>query len=366
MIHNLSCGNFNHNLLWVIIVLAASYFPILGGEIQPDAERTVAARFAPVFYQALGENPRSDYITKFDFDGDWRGDNNWENAADKKFPLRAYIYYAVSETRTHYFIHYAVFHPRDYKGGEQKGRFLSDLNREGAKIVGDRDPSGMLNDATIAHENDMEGALVVVEKTGKDIGKARVRFVETLAHNAFLRYGIESSVTGVGAFKADDGRVSLYIEPRGHGIEAYRGDEKQKKFLIYKFTGKAEDPESLKTDTVGYELLPIRTTLWPRARAAKRTSTYGKSHDYATISIDMASPTGRVTAKKIKLGALGSSFFGTEGGENMARPPWGWFDRDRRTDPLGLWFFDPATIIKRDFNLGESFSTAYIRLPFWA
>jgi hypothetical protein len=50
----------------------------------------------------------------------------------------------------------------------------------------------------------------------------------------------------------------------------------------------------------------------------------------------------------------------------MARPPWAWFDKNHRTDPLGLWFFDQARIIKRDFKLGKSFSTAYVHLPFWA
>src|ERR1700704_2889032 len=124
-----------------------------------DHGREVAARFAPVFYQALGDKPRSDYITNFDFDGDWVGDNNWEHLDDKEFPLRAYIYYSVSETRTHYFIHYAVFHPRDYKGGERKGLILSEIIREGTKHATDHDPTGLMAEAGVAHENDMEGVL---------------------------------------------------------------------------------------------------------------------------------------------------------------------------------------------------------------
>src|SRR4051794_32131772 len=95
-----------------------------------DAE--IAARFAPIFFQALGDKARSDYITNFDFDGDWRGDNNWNNV-NKDIPLKAHIYYSVAETSTHFFIHYAVFHPRDYKGGEVRGALLSGLLREGAK-----------------------------------------------------------------------------------------------------------------------------------------------------------------------------------------------------------------------------------------
>ena len=69
--------------------------------------------------------------------------------------------------------------------------------------------------------------------------------------------------------------------------------------------------------------------------------------------------------QKIKVGEIGATFLGDSGGMNMARPPWAWFDKGHRNDPPGLWFFDPARIIKRDFKLAESFSTAYVRLPFW-
>jgi hypothetical protein len=47
-------------------------------------ERQIAVRFAPVFRQALGDHPRADYLTNFDFDGDWRGNNNWKNTDDPK------------------------------------------------------------------------------------------------------------------------------------------------------------------------------------------------------------------------------------------------------------------------------------------
>src|SRR5436190_216098 len=76
---------------------------------QTAAEKEIAARFAPVFHQALGDRPRGDYITNFNFDGDWNGTNNWVNAENKKFKLTGYVYYSVAETATHYFIHYAVF-----------------------------------------------------------------------------------------------------------------------------------------------------------------------------------------------------------------------------------------------------------------
>ena len=368
--------------LFIILLLASVYSAI--GQSQAAADREVAARFAPIFYQALGEKPRSDYITNFDFDGDWRGDNNWEHTDNRNFHLLGYIYYAVSETRTHYFIDYAVFHPRDYKGGSVKGVILSDLIREGIKRGGDRDPTGLMAEATMAHENDMEGCLVVVAKNGKESERARVVYVESLHHNTFSHYlAGESATRGFGSFKTEGERALLYVEPKGHGIEAYSGDEKQttgREVLIYKFSGKAEDPDQRKSDTIGYELLPIQTTLWPKARIPVKAGsssdlgslpvsaslTYGISHDYSTISIDLVQANGSILSKKIKIGGIGSAFLGKTGGINMARPPWGWFDNNHSSDPLGIWFFDPARIVKRDFNLGESFSTAYVRLPFWA
>lgn len=352
--------------------IAVAIVQILTVQAQSKSETAIAERFAPIFFQALGDNPRSDYITNFNFDGDWRGDNNWANAENKKFPLLAYVYYAVSETSTHYFIHYAVFHPRDYKGGEQRGLFLSDLIRQGAKIVGENDPTGLMDETAVAHENDMEGTLVVVAKNGKDPSAARVEFVETLRHNVFVPYVAgESRNPRFTTVKSFGDRVLLYIEPKGHGIEAYLGDIKQtlgKQFLIYKYYGIADNPERRTSDTIGYRLLPIETTLWPKAQIGLRAKgkTFGVAHDYSQISVSIQLANGRAVKRKVKLGGLGSAFLGKVGGINMARPPWGWFDTNRRDDPLGLWFFDPAGVTKRNFDLGESFSTVYIRLPFWA
>lgn len=355
--------------LFLIIFLSA----ISAFSQSPAREREVAAAFAPVLYQALGDKPRSDYITNFDFDGDWRGDNNWEHTDDKKFPLKGYVYYSVCETATHFFIHYAFFHPRDYKGGERKGRILSEIIREGAKSGSKHDPTGWLEEAGVAHENDMEGCLIVAQKNGSDLDRARVVFMETLHHDDFSRYlPGDTAPKGFSLFRTEGQHALLYVEPKGHGIEAYRADDKQtsgKDFVIYTFAGKAEDPEQSHGESVGYDLLPIQTTLWAKASAKSAegaNTTFGSAYDYKQITIKLLQSNGRITERKINVGKVGSAFSGDTGGLNMARPPWGWFDKNSRQQPLGLWFFDPATIIKRDFETGDSFSTAYLRLPFWA
>lgn len=327
--------------------------------------REVASLYAPLFYQALGEHPRYDYITNFDFDGDWRGDNNWKNAGDRRFPLEAWVYYDVRETPSHYFLFYAVFHPRDYKGGKRRGRLLSRVIRAGVERASSVDPTGRAQEAVLAHENDLEGCLIVVEKQGPDPRRGQVRFVETLAHNEFLRYVPETNpLEGVETVPLSGRRAKLYIEPRGHGIEAWRGDEPQRRsarkgFRLYVFTGQAEaQGDDNRSDVVGYDLAPIATTLWPRALAGI-SPTYGETEDYGLLLLDVFEH-GAAGERAIRLGRLGSAFRGTVGGRNLARPPWGWFDGKNPTEPLGHWYFDPARTIRTHFRLGRDFPVAYL------
>jgi hypothetical protein len=345
----------NFMRLAALIVLA-----LCVSTVSAQDDKKIAAQFAPVFAQGLGDKPEYDYITRFDFDGDWRGDNNWANA-DKHDDANAWIYYYVSETATHYFVHYAAFHPRDYKGGSRRGALLGELLREGAGIVKERDPTGLLNEVTLAHENDLEGCLVVAEKNGGELASARVVYVETLSHNQFKPY--QPAVEGGGEgprVLLEDSRPRLYIEPKGHGIEAFpvgENNAKDRKVLVYKYGGKAESAARQNDGEVGYDLLPLSTTIWPRAAKAPNI-TFGAANDYGTITLATASG-----EKKVKIGTLGMAFLGKVGAPNAARAPWGWFDLDERDQPLGQWFFDPARVIQRHFKLGEKFSLAYTRHP---
>ena len=334
-----------------------------------ERDREVAARFAPIFHQALGSAPRFDYITQFDFDGDWRGDNNWNNSANPTYPLKAYIYYSVFETRTHFFVHYAAFHPRDYKGGEKHGAALSQAIRIGVGLGGQYDPTGRASEAVLAHENDLEGALVVAEKNGPEPANARLMLVETLAHNAFLKYVPPGSSIAGDPLVADGVRPHLFIESKGHGIEAWHPDDAaqrkfaEKGFLVYAFTGSAEDPETTQKDTVGYDLLPTLDTFWEHAKSGKN-ETCGEQHDYGIATVRLG--TGSEEAERhLRLGVRGSALNGVVGAANMSRPPWGWFDGQDRTRPLGEWFLRPAETIRRRWNLPETFSTAYTYHPFF-
>ncbi len=336
-----------------------------------ELDHQIAARFAPVFYQALGSSPRFDYITRFDFDGDWRGDNNWVNAGDERHPLTATVYFNVSESPTHYFIHYAAFHPRDYKGGNVRGVVLSQVLRESVARHGDHDPTGLAQSAVLAHENDMEGALVVVEKARGLFGSTRVAYVETLAHNQFLQYPVERRLFGgvrSDSIRVEDEHAVLYIEPKGHGIEAYHGgdqldDDDVDGFVVYQYTGQAEEPTGLgPQEHAGYDLVSLTETLWHYAKQ-QNAAIYDGSFDYHDWSVQVQDADGSVRPHDVTLGEVGSLLRGVVGGANMARPPWGWYDQDEEGQRQGSWFLTPAETIKGHFGLDDEFSTTYLHHP---
>jgi hypothetical protein len=330
-----------------------------------DRDWEIAAHFAPVIHQGLDGNPRFDYITNFNFDGDWRGDNNWTNAENPLYPLRAYVYYSVIETDTHYFIHYAAFHPRDYKGGLFQSWLLAEAMRQAKERLKNL-PEGA-EDLALSHENDLEGCLVVAEKRGQSLEQAAAIYVETMAHNEFNKYYPPNKPSSIGyVVEMEGSHVKLFSEPKGHGLLDYTGrpnqlDSATRGVLVYHHTGQPEDPEQAVSNRVGYRLVPIFGTLWQRAQM-NDDEMYGETADYGTITIT-ALENGAAVEKSCSVGRLGAAFRGVVGAENKARSPWAWFDYRERNRPPGEWFFDPAATIKRHFY-AYSLSTTYVHNPY--
>jgi hypothetical protein len=335
-------------------------------------DKQIAAQFAPLFYQGLGDQPRADYITNFDFDGDWKGDNNWQNLNNRAHRLRAYIYYSVVETPTHYYVHYAAFHPRDYKGEAITSALLDEFMRRTLPQIGKpNDPAiEKANEVALSHENDLEGCLVIAEKRGETPAQARVLYVETMAHNTYLKYRTSAVSSSVGdPIELNGSHPLLYIEPKGHGMTRYTGDAIQLNrrvadVLIYGYKGQAEDHDLLTGRNIGYDLISIYDTLWQRGIEGEN-ETYGESYEYPTQAVTKFQFDQPPAALAEKFGQLGVAFRGSVGFKNKARPPWAWFDGSERDRPRGEWFFDPAGVIARHFGLGAEWTTAYSYNPYF-
>ncbi len=328
----------------------------------------LARHWAPCIFQAVQvstANPlgRYDLITGVDFDGDTCGGNNWENADDKRkldFPLLPYVYYSVIETRSHYYIAYSLFHPRDWRW------YLA----SGAPGAGAPLPA--------THENDLESATLVILK---DSGYGKLRLIGTVCHlqnycfvtDAGIRpkswaWDLASGELQVSFF---EGRPCLFVEAGGHGIGglgramrvddsgAYTIGKKQYRFgsgagVVYRCStdpgyvpdaepvagasvvfryGAHQGPQGRAQEAVcEYQLIPLMSSLWPLRHDVGGEGLFEETFDYEVAP--------GCTLEDLPV------FIAADGQDPGANPPWA---RDATGDGLamGEWFFRPAQAMER-------------------
>lgn len=306
--------------------------------------RALAEHYAPFLAQETWFQPKADFPARFDFDGDWHGDNNWEHL--EQGSSQAYVHYAVMETETHWFLIYNVFHARDYSD---------------RCVVG------------TCHENDNEGIILTILKDGTPRGRLQV--METLAHNNVYSFAADRSIrNGVHNI---DGSIEFYeqshpavfIESGGHGIYGTRGEHSRFNFeqgtflegtgvtLIYK--GVAERPRHAHDRLVGYDLLPILDEWWPKAAEGKWDQrTFDDYFRYQPYGGRPGLPF-----------AIGGAFLGRKESSNKAKPFWGWHDTATLKKKIlapGQWGLDPAYAVSQNlrFPADQPFSLNYVYNPF--
>ena len=308
-----------------------------------DPYRKLAEHYAPFVAEETWFQPKSDYLARFDLDGDWRGDNNWERA--EVGSSQAYVHYAAMETDTHWFLIYNFFHPRDYSD----------------KCV-----------AGTCHENDNEGMILTIAKDGSTYG--RLQTMESLAHNNIYSYQNDRQVKkGIHSF---DGKVEfhdgshpvVFIESGGHGV--YGGADHHSRYSVskdefsigtgvtYSYKGKAERPKHPNDRNVGYQLLPIYEHWWLRAHEGDKG---GRSFDAYYTYEPYA---GRPRPRQVE---IAGSFRGRKYGSNKAKPFWGWHDnrtRKKKVVATGQWGLDPAYSVSQNLRFPGRFSHEYIFNPY--
>ena len=289
--------------------------------------KNLAFHHAPIFYQDVdrtsiagssnaGLGGKSDYISRYDFDGDKNTNNNWENLAGKR--PSAVGYFSVAETETHYYILYAFYHARDWD-----------------------DAPWWREDS---HENDMEGILMAVWKNNARYGELEAAI--TVFHKDFYSYkknghhwtsGAES-VDGELSFQwhNDISRAEFSSEAKGHGIKAY---SKQKPggsdYVVYK---------------------PSVTTRGVPRDPYDRNVPYKLEHLIGAGKLWNLRNDSRIFD--------GAAFVGGNYKRNAANPPWGWNDHNDQM-PGGAMAYKPAELFKNYFDTKWSnVSTKYIHNPY--
>ncbi|MHA1760959.1 MAG: hypothetical protein ACTSXA_10125 [Candidatus Heimdallarchaeota archaeon] len=306
------------------------FIPVTAESVE-FTHQELAYYWAPVWYQDTHSSDYpADYITNFDFDNNWIGNDNWDN--QPLFPLPAYIYYSVVETSTHIFIGYYDFHPRDWD--------------------------------FFPHENDLEGVLIVIQKG--DTPQGDFLLMETEAHNVLLQYTDHQSSpsnTVLNKGESIDGDVQfesvtnyditlpfdphdhpiVYVEDQGHGVYGAKrwenNDFPNDDGVIYKPKGLAEEPSNGNDRNVGYELLSI-SALWDRRFIMDSTTDGEKTFERFGI------------------------FDGNDGRDDSAKAPWGWDDSNDGTTYTGEIFYNPIDMINVHLSIQGEFSFYYTFNPY--
>lgn len=272
----------------------------------------LAGHWSPVVFQdtaTKGDDISQDFITNFNFDGNYNAYDNWDNQPN--FPNPGYIYYSVVETKTHYYLVYTFFHPRDWEA------LCTGLFTE-------------------CHENDGEQIRLIVSKDGTTYGALQV--LETQAHGSVSAAKPSGSSVGNGkkslggSVSFEGSHVRIYSEAHGHG--PYPCDNRCNDFpggdgVVYRFKGTAEVPSNEKDSDVGYDLIDELTDLWLRRGDAGKGNPFDKTVQYSGV----------------RLGAIGKPIGKDFGGDTYGgggHPGWGWGGKDGVN--MGDWLIDAAYV----------------------
>ncbi len=310
-----------------------------------DFYRDLAEHYAPLISQETWFEPKADFLARFDFDGDWRGDNNWDNLAMGS--SQAYVYYAAMETSTHFFLVYNFFYARRY----------SDDCSGGA-----------------CQENDSTGLVLTIRKDGSKYG--RLQLMETVAPNGVYSYSSDARLRdGAHHIAGDirfwrDSHPMIFVESGGHGIfgasdphsrySSERGEFIGGTGVTYRFGSTAGRPAHANDRDVSYELLSAYEHWWSRAAARQGgNATFAEFFRYAP-----AGNRPRAAADEIP-----GAFVGRKYAPNQARPFWAWSDPvavSRKLLAAGQWGLDPAYAVAVCFKYpaGSPLSLDYIHNPY--
>ncbi len=308
-----------------------------------DPYRKLVEHHSPFLAQETWFQPKEDYVSRFDFDGDSQGDNNWDAAPTGR--SQAYVYYAVMETRTHWFLVYDILHPRDYSDNCIAGT---------------------------CHENDSEGLILTALKDGSQFG--RLQTMETLAHNNIYSYRadreVRNNVHGIdGDVEFYQSHPGVFIKSGGHGV--YGSSDKHSRYKVkqgrfatgtgvtYVYKGQAQRPQHANHQLVGYDMLSAWEHLWVPGHSSR----HGQNKMYDDYSAYQ--PYGNRSAPPHP--EIAGAFLGRKRGANKAKLFWGW--KDRRTDKkkilsAGQWGLDPAYATSQNLKFPGSFSLDYVFNPF--
>jgi hypothetical protein len=318
-----------------------------------DSHVEVARQYAP--WILAGVHPtlgRHDLPTRVDFDGDLRGGDDWDHLP--RFELPPTIYYAALETRTHWFLSYHIFHPRDASCVKLGLGESHENDGENLQVVVEKATGrvvllftqahyfGRLHAAPGVHVETRGGEsiaseVLLVDDAGKPdpAGKHAVVYVQPWGH---------------GIYAARDATCAVTVDPEGHVVFADHG------LVLHPAAPGEVPPEpSIDAGSATYALASTTAGLWPYLRDGRLIGEGGLFDGCLPYS----GPRGVVQVPRYYEADRFSGIFGSDRGISPFA-----LDTSFWTGTLGVLFFDPARRWRELVVLPGPWSTDYVDYPF--
>ncbi len=321
--------------------------------------RQLAEAYAPVVYQQV-ETDRIDTFSRIDFDGNYIGADNLDNATGANY---GYVYFDVIESVTHWFITYMIYYP----GNNPRADIFAEHDLITVQVVvqkDDEDPLGRLRAFSTVHQSTLNSW--AVESSFYEDGDAPTNNDQTI--DGRLRLS-----------DLEDGRhVTVFVESGRHSIcllnqsvtipscAPFEGAtapfEPDTTGLVYRAGETPQREGDAANDALTYSLRSFVEEFWAlRDRTSGDDSLFGGEIDYEPPIIgegdDGVPRPGTGETFPTSLNAIN----GDDG--QFGELPFVFDATGERTE-RGVFFVDPAYAAPAMLTFPETFSDAYCFNPY--
>ena len=314
--------------------------------------QSLAEKFAPVLYQETYQpDPKFDYLTAVDFDGDWVAENNVENAksATSFSPL---VYYSVTETKSHFFITYMFFYPHRYAESESN-RFGNDVS--GTVVIvrkGDEAPIAIETYFKPSSNDERSFSYLTDESALLPAGKT---FTDLKFDGMYPQATLFPDNRYVGYLSARKHESCLWLHENNSflaGCQLNSGIKNSMQKIEYVFNNGAVNPITKEGSAfpagktnVGYALEHLLASLWPRRGDLGPGLLWASDFSYSPH-------TSTIFTNRPGLANKVPSSFIDPIGNDEGRPPWAWRHYPGNGSSFyqmnrGVVFLDPAVHFKQ-------------------
>ncbi|TXD38161.1 hypothetical protein FRC98_04480 [Lujinxingia vulgaris] len=333
---------------------------------EPADLENIAATYAPIIYQDTrlieGSEINIDVPTTIDFDGDFDASNNLANARRSTTRTSAAVYYSVSETESHHFIHYTLYYPsrRTLNGGDFQYAehdftdIVVAVNRasgevelvEGTRVEGAQSSEDYLTYKPDSSPVSGRGSndFLTFPASALDDGARYPLFVPSGVHAGCNWVVRPDGITNTQCPYDDE---SFNSSSADAGYVLRPGDQGQT------FDDATENPETGLRE-ITYELVPFVDTIWSRRADFSCGLFEGVGFSYNPEEVpDYDRLVGSTPNNPLYL----PTSLCSESASSNGKTPFAWFKFGTTTG--GAWFLDPAIALSTRYDFGESFSREY-------